>query len=92
MLPDTDVLIWYMRGDGNARDLIKGLSDITLSVVTYMELVQGMRNKAELAALDAALARWKVKPEAILAGKFRRTPYCLFAGIFSVAHYEWRTP
>jgi len=34
-------------------DLIEGLPNITLSAVTYMELVQGMRNKAELAALDA---------------------------------------
>nr|VFK22501.1 MAG: hypothetical protein BECKMB1821G_GA0114241_100245 [Candidatus Kentron sp. MB] len=30
MLLDTDVLIWYMRGDGNARDLIEGLPNITL--------------------------------------------------------------
>nr|VFJ67913.1 MAG: hypothetical protein BECKFM1743A_GA0114220_104606 [Candidatus Kentron sp. FM]VFJ68433.1 MAG: hypothetical protein BECKFM1743C_GA0114222_104856 [Candidatus Kentron sp. FM]VFK16859.1 MAG: hypothetical protein BECKFM1743B_GA0114221_104476 [Candidatus Kentron sp. FM] len=30
-----------------------------------MELVQGMRNKVELAALDAALARWKARQEAI---------------------------
>nr|VFJ69307.1 MAG: hypothetical protein BECKDK2373C_GA0170839_12134 [Candidatus Kentron sp. DK] len=65
MLLDTDVLIWYMRGDENARDLVDGLSDVTLSAVTYMELVQGMRNKVELAALDTALARWNAKPEAI---------------------------
>lgn len=31
----------------------------------YLELVQGMRNKVELAALDAALARWKARREAI---------------------------
>nr|VFJ66720.1 MAG: hypothetical protein BECKDK2373B_GA0170837_11773 [Candidatus Kentron sp. DK] len=65
MLLDTDVLIWYMRGDENARGLVDGLSDVTLSAVTYMELVQGMRNKVELAALDTALARWKARPEAI---------------------------
>nr|VFJ67921.1 MAG: hypothetical protein BECKFM1743A_GA0114220_104607 [Candidatus Kentron sp. FM]VFJ68438.1 MAG: hypothetical protein BECKFM1743C_GA0114222_104857 [Candidatus Kentron sp. FM]VFK16862.1 MAG: hypothetical protein BECKFM1743B_GA0114221_104477 [Candidatus Kentron sp. FM] len=34
MLLDTDVLIWYMRGDGNARDLVEGLPNITLSAVT----------------------------------------------------------
>nr|VFK38886.1 MAG: hypothetical protein BECKSD772F_GA0070984_10302 [Candidatus Kentron sp. SD]VFK43167.1 MAG: hypothetical protein BECKSD772E_GA0070983_10232 [Candidatus Kentron sp. SD] len=36
---------WYMRGDENARDLVEGLPNITLSAVTCMELVQGMRNQ-----------------------------------------------
>nr|VFK50633.1 MAG: hypothetical protein BECKTC1821D_GA0114238_11155 [Candidatus Kentron sp. TC] len=68
MLLDTDLLIWYMRGDENARDLVEGLPNITLSAVTYMELVQGMRNKVELATLDAALVRWKARQKAINKG------------------------
>jgi len=51
MLVDTDVLIWYMRGNKNAFKAIEKISNFNISVITYMELVQGMRNKMELNAL-----------------------------------------
>ncbi|MEA3285933.1 MAG: type II toxin-antitoxin system VapC family toxin [Candidatus Marinimicrobia bacterium] len=61
MLVDTDVLIWYLRGNGKAREIIDGLPSLSISVVTYMELVQGMRNKRELTELRRALRDWKAK-------------------------------
>ena len=60
-LVDTDVLIWYLRGNQNAYDLIHSIGDFAISAVTYMELVQGMRNKEELRALKQALKQWRVK-------------------------------
>ncbi len=48
MIIDTDVFIWYFRGNRAARDIIEAGHAISLSAVTYMELVQGMRNKQEL--------------------------------------------
>ena len=50
MIIDTDVLIWFFRGDAQAK---KALNEIVpdkrfVSVVSYMELLQGMRNKTEL--------------------------------------------
>jgi hypothetical protein len=51
MLVDTDVLIWYMRGNKNAFKAIEKTSNFNISVITYMELVQRMRNKMELNAL-----------------------------------------
>ena len=48
MVVDTDVLIWYMKGNQNAYKIIENLKHFSISVVTYMELVQGMRNKNEL--------------------------------------------
>ena len=51
MLVDTDVLIWYMRGNGKALRAIETLDEFSISVVTYIELVQGLRNKAELNTL-----------------------------------------
>ena len=59
MLIDTDVIIWYMRGNEKAKKLITGSIGFHLSVVTYMELVQGMKSKAELAALRKAMRAWK---------------------------------
>lgn len=51
MLVDTDVLIWYMRGNTRARAAINKLTQPAVSLVTHMELVQGSRNKAEQAAI-----------------------------------------
>lgn len=48
MMVDTDVLIWYFRGNQKARKIIHELTDISISAVVYMELLQGMRNKNEL--------------------------------------------
>jgi predicted nucleic acid-binding protein len=61
ILIDTDVLIWYMRGNEKAYDIIENLNSFSISVVTYMELVQGMKNKKELNSLRQALHGWNTK-------------------------------
>ena len=61
MVVDTDVLIWYLKGNQNAFKVIEEAEIFYISVVTYMELVQGMRNKNELVALRRALHAWKTK-------------------------------
>lgn len=58
MLIDTDVLIWYMRGNEKAFDALENRSNFCVSVITYMELVQGMRNKGELISLRKAFKNW----------------------------------
>ena len=61
MVIDTDVIIWYLRGNTNAYELIENAEKFSLSVITYMELVQGMRNKKELNTLRQALHAWDSK-------------------------------
>ncbi len=61
VLVDTDVLIWYLRGNEKAYKTIENLKRFSISVVTYMELVQGMRNKKELNSLRQALHAWDCK-------------------------------
>ena len=61
MIIDTDVLIWYMRGNKKAFDIVENLNSFQISVITYMELVQGMRNKNELNELRKALRIWNTK-------------------------------
>ncbi len=50
MIFDTDVLIWYFRGNQKARELISGVSyrDRQVSSLCSMELVQGCRDRQEL--------------------------------------------
>lgn len=55
MLVDTDVLIWHLRGYPRATRRLDELGTLTLSAVTYFEVLQGMRNKAELAAVKKML-------------------------------------
>ncbi len=52
---DTDVLIWYMHVNSKAKAVIEKLISFFISVVTFLELVQGMRNKRELILLRSAL-------------------------------------
>ena len=61
MVIDTDVLIWYMKGNEKAFKVIEKSKNFFISVVTYMELVQGMRNKNELQNLRRALHVWNSK-------------------------------
>ena len=61
VLVDTDVLIWYLRGNEKAYNIIEDLESFSISVITYMELVQGMRNKKELNSLRQTLQAWNCK-------------------------------
>ena len=61
MIIDTDVLIWYMRGNVEAYKVIEESGNFFISVITYMELVQGMRNKKELNNFRQALRGWNAK-------------------------------
>ena len=56
MLVDSDVLIWGARGHAGALGAINALDPMHLSVVSYMELAQGCRNKAELKKLKKGLS------------------------------------
>lgn len=59
MLVDTDVLIWNLRGNTAAAQRLDDAPGFWLSAVTYMELVQGMRNKQEQRQLRQALIYWQ---------------------------------
>ena len=55
VLIDSDVLIWFMRGHPKAVAALETAGDWYVSAVSYMELIQGCRNKAELKAVQKAL-------------------------------------
>ncbi len=61
MLVDTDVLVWYMCGNEKAKRVIENLKSFSISVVTYIELVQGLRNKKELNVLRSSLKGWNAE-------------------------------
>jgi len=61
MMIDTDVLVWYLRGNKNAQDAINANIPFKISVINYMELIQGMNDKSELKLLQKYLKKWSVE-------------------------------
>jgi len=61
VLVDTDVLIWYMRGNEKAKKIIDKVGTFYISSVNYMELLQGIRNKEELRLLRHFLTQRKIE-------------------------------
>ena len=57
MLIDSDVLVWLTRGHPGAAARLRLIHSWRISVVTYIELAQGCRNKAELERLKKGLAQ-----------------------------------
>jgi len=58
LIIDTDILIWYLRGNETARDIVEGNTPFSISVITYMELIQGMRNKNEFKLFQKQIHSW----------------------------------
>ena len=56
MIFDTDVMIWAFRGNAKALDAIDAATERAISAVTYMELLQGVRNKREMLKLKRFLS------------------------------------
>lgn len=60
MIIDTDVLIWYLRGSTKAKEVVEAAIPFSVSAVTYMELVQGMKDKSEFRRFQKAFKSWNI--------------------------------
>jgi len=56
MIFDTDVIIWALRGNKRATTVIDCAESLEISVVSYMELLHGVRDKKDLRLTKAFLA------------------------------------
>ena len=56
MRVDTDVLIWHLRGLPRATQRLDQLPRLTISAITWLELLHGMRSRTELQAVQKSLA------------------------------------
>jgi predicted nucleic acid-binding protein len=61
LIIDTDVLIWYLRGNNKAKDIVENNIPFSISVITYMEIIQGMKNKEEFKIFQKQMLRWNTK-------------------------------
>lgn len=83
---DTDVIVWALRGKKEASDIINAEGERSFSVISYMELLQGGRNRAEIRVIKSFLSdgRFEMLP---LSGEIGRLAshvfeeHCLSGGI-----------
>ncbi len=48
MIYDTDILIWYLRGNRKAANAVDKADNRLISTITYLEMLQGMKSQREL--------------------------------------------
>ena len=48
MIFDSDVVVWFLRGEPAAIDLLDSTADRAISIVTLMEVQQGAKSKREM--------------------------------------------
>lgn len=58
---DTDVLIWHFRGFPKATKRLDQLPNLTLSAITWLELIQGFRSKEEMVAVQKSFEMRKAQ-------------------------------
>ena len=61
MIFDSDVLIWFFRGNESAKKIVRGNIPFSISAVSYMELLQGALNKQELLGIKKFLEKSETK-------------------------------
>jgi predicted nucleic acid-binding protein len=70
MIFDTDVLIWASRGNSSAARIIDAARDRAVSLISFMELLQGARSKLEARQIQRSLVelQFKILPLSELIG------------------------
>jgi len=86
LILDTDVLIWYLRGNVRAKALVDASVPFSISSVTHMELLQGMRDKLEFRRFQKSMKIWNVEiihidREISARAVFYVQEYCLSHGM-----------
>jgi len=61
LILDTDVLVWFYRGSEVAKKIILNEIPFKISAITYIELLEGIRNKDEFSKLKEDFVEWGVE-------------------------------
>ena len=85
-LVDTDIIINYLKGKGNAKDFLMGIIDERalgfFSVITEAELLSGSRNADDESAIYSILDYMEAieveRNIAVIAGKLRQKYYAAY--------------
>jgi len=62
ILCDTNILIAWLKGDEQTIEILQkiGLENLLIPSVTFMELIQGTRNKSELLKLKRKIKNYNI--------------------------------
>lgn len=55
MIFDTDIIIWLFKGHNKAAKLVDSIQERHISIITYLEFIQGAKNRQELKKIKSFL-------------------------------------
>ncbi len=61
MMYDTDIIIWFLRGNQKARHLLENDTNKSISAITYIEVIKGLKNKDRLLAWKQLVSDMTIK-------------------------------
>lgn len=61
MIFDTDILIWYFKGNPKAVKAVDSFDEKFISIITYLELLQGIKNQTELKTIRDFLSEYSYR-------------------------------
>ena len=85
MLIDSDILIWFFRGNENAKKLLFAFDGFSISAVNYIELLQGATNKNEIRLIRKFLTASNV--EVIPINEEISNKAMIFVEEYSLSHH-----
>ena len=59
---DTTILIDFLNGSRSARDELNRFEEVTISLITWMEVLIGARNTEEESEIRKFLSRFRIHP------------------------------
>ena len=84
MLFDSDIIIWALRGHGKAQAILEEHERRTISAVTYIEVVRGLKNKERLQAWKSLIKALEIDILPINEGISTKAMY--WSEEFSLSH------
>jgi hypothetical protein len=55
---DTDVFIWLFRGNARSAEAVEAEHERRISIITYMELIQGVKDRQEARTIRSFLKEY----------------------------------
>ena len=59
MLFDSDVIVWLLRENDAAATLVDRTEDLAISIITYMEILRGVRDRRDMRTTKDMLAEYE---------------------------------
>jgi hypothetical protein len=81
---DTDVVVWASRGKEQAAKAINASDDRAISVISYLEILEGARDKAEVRTTKSMLFEYGFRVLPLSENIGHRA--CIYMELYGLSH------